>query len=83
MRMLLKVSVPVEAGNKAVETGTLPKVMMNFVERWKPEASYFSPDGGQRTAYFFFDLKDPSDIPSIGEPFFRELNAALELRPRR
>jgi hypothetical protein len=29
----------------------------------------------------FFDLKDVSDLPSIGEPIYQALNASLEYLP--
>ena len=47
----------------------------------KPEAAYFVADGGERTAYFFFDLKQPADIPPIAEPFFSTLHAAVDVTP--
>jgi hypothetical protein len=81
MRMLLKVSIPVESGNKALKDGTLPKTMMGFMEKFKPEASYFTAEGGKRTAFFFVDLADPSDIPSMAEPFFQNLHANIEFAP--
>jgi len=34
-----------------------------------------------RSGYIVFDLKDPSDLPSICEPFFTELGAKIELVP--
>jgi hypothetical protein len=51
------------------------------MEQIKPEAAYFTADGGKRTAFLFFDLKDPSDIPSISEPFFLNLGAELTYTP--
>ena len=30
-----------------------------FKDAAKPEAAYFVADGGERTTYFFFDLKQP------------------------
>lgn len=81
MRMMLKVSIPVEAGNRGVQDGSLPKTMMGFVERMKPESCYFIAEGGKRTGYFFFDLKDATMIPSAVESFFINLNAAIELTP--
>ena len=81
MRMMMKVSIPVESGNKGVTEGTLPKTVMAFVEKFKPEASYFTAENGKRTAFFFFDLKDPTAIPSAAEPFFSNLNASIELGP--
>ena len=63
MRMMLKVSIPVEAGNRGVREGIVPKTVMEFVEKMKPEACYFTPMNGNRTALFFFDLSDPTMIP--------------------
>jgi hypothetical protein len=47
MRVMMTVSIPVEAGNKALEDGSLPKTMMAFVEQMKPEAAYFMPENGK------------------------------------
>ena len=81
MRMMMKVSIPVESGNKGVKEGVLPKTVMGFVEQFKPEASYFTTDNGKRTAFFVFDLKDPTMIPSAAEPFFQNLHAAVDWAP--
>jgi len=81
MRTLMKVSIPVGAGNRAIKDGTLPKTVMEFVERMKPEACYFGPQGGNRTAYFVFDLVDPTVIPSAAEGFLINLEAAIEMSP--
>ena len=81
MRMMMKVSIPVEAGNRGVKEGILPKTVMGFVEQMKPESCYFFPEDGKRTALFFFDLKDPTMIPTAAEPFFMNLNASIEISP--
>ena len=81
MRMMMKVSIPVEAGNRGIRDGILPKTVMEFVEQMKPEACYFTPEGGKRTMFFFFDLADPTMLPSAVEPFFENLNAAIEVSP--
>ena|SRR5687768_15071596 len=81
MRTLLRVSIPVEAGNRAIASGRLPQLMEQVLGELKPEAAYFTADAGNRTAYLFFDLKDVSDIPKIAEPFFMELNARVEMMP--
>ena len=52
-----------------------------MVEKWNPEALYFSTLNGTRTAYVIFDLPDASEIPVFAEPFFMELNAEIELAP--
>jgi len=81
MRTMIKVTTPVEAGNKAFRDGTMLKTITESLDHLKPEAAYFLPDRGVRTAIFFVDLKDPSEIPGIAEPLFEKLNAAVEFSP--
>ena len=69
------------ATSKAIQDGRMPKVMQSTLERLKPEAAYFGPDGGQRTAFIIFQMDDPSQLPSISEPLFSEFNATLEFFP--
>ena len=78
---MIKVTVPVEAGNRAIRDGSLPKVISDALERLKPEAAYFFPDRGIRTCLFVIDIKDPSEIPVIAEPFFTQLDAAVDFTP--
>ena len=81
MRMMLKVSIPVEPGNTAVKDGSLKKVIGESLERLKPEAAYFLAEDGRRTAIMVFDLADQSEIPSIAEPFFLAFNASVSIAP--
>jgi hypothetical protein len=81
MRVLLKVNMPVEAANAAAKAGKLGSTIQSILEDLKPEAAYFTDDRGQRTGYLFLDLKEPSQIPSICEPWFLALNAAIEIHP--
>jgi hypothetical protein len=82
MRMLLRVSIPVEAGNAAAKDGTLGTTIERILADLKPEAVYFSlDDDGQRSGSIVFDLKDPSQIPAVGEPWFLAFNAKISLRP--
>jgi hypothetical protein len=79
--MMARISIPVEAGNKGIQDGSLPKAMQATAERWKPEAAYFTTFDGRRTAFFVFDMPDSSSIPHFAEPFFRELNAEVVFAP--
>lgn len=81
MRTLLKATLDVVASNKAIMDGTLPKIVQATIEKIKPEASYFTAMDGCRSCIMVFDLKDPSEIPGIAEPFFLNLNAKVEFSP--
>ena len=81
MRVLLKVSIPVEAGNAAVKAGKLGSTIQSILDEQKPEAVYFLDDKGQRTGYLFLDLADASQIPAVAEPWMLAFNAAIELHP--
>jgi len=81
MRTMLRISMDVEASNKAIKEGWLPKLVSQTTELVKPESTYFTTDHGKRTAYFVFDLKDSSMMPSIAEPWFAQTNASIDIMP--
>jgi hypothetical protein len=82
MRMLLRVSIPVETGNAAANAGTLGPTVEKLVAALKPEAAYFyADDNGQRCGSIVFDMQDTSQIPAISEPWFLAFNAKVSLRP--
>jgi hypothetical protein len=55
--------------------------MGQMMDQLKPEAAYFFPDDGMRSALFVFDLKEPSQIPAIAEQFFQVLHAEISMTP--
>ncbi len=81
MRMLLKMQMDVEAGNRAIKDGSLGEVLDRVMEQINPEAAYFTAIDGKRTGLIFFDMQEPSQIPAIAEPFFMALNAKIEFLP--
>ena len=81
MRMLMKVQMEVEAANRAISDGSWEQIMGRAMEQMRPEAVYFTAQDGKRTGFIVFDLKDPSDIPSIAEPFFMSVNASIDISP--
>ncbi len=81
MRCLLKVAIPVEAGNAAISDGSLPTTIESILADIKPEAAYFAGDNGKRTGFIFFALKDASQIPAVAEPWFLAFDAHVELHP--
>src|SRR6185369_17747250 len=82
MRMLLRVSIPVEAGNAAARAGTLGSTVEQILADLKPEAAYFfADDNGHRSGSIVFDMKDSSEIPALAEPWFLAFNANVSFRP--
>jgi hypothetical protein len=81
MRTMIKLQVPVAAGNDAIKSGRIAEVLGALMSNLHPEAAYFGAEGGERTAYIFFDLTDPSRIPVIAEPLFQNLDASVEISP--
>ncbi len=81
MRIMLKVSLPVETTNLAMVQGTFQTTMKEILGELKPEAAYFTEEFGQRTAFIFLTLKEPAQIPQVAEPFFLAFNAKVELHP--
>lgn len=79
--MMMKVKMDTAAASKAIQAGRMPTVMRSLMEQLKPEAAYFGPDGGHRTAFIIFQMDDPSQLPSISEPLFSEFNATVEVFP--
>ena len=81
MRFLLKVTIPVEAGNAAARAGKLGSTIQSILAELKPEAVYFTDNDGQRAALIFLDMQDASQIPAIAEPWLLAFNAKIEIHP--
>ena len=81
MRMMMKVQIDPEAASRAIADGSMPQVMQETLEKLQPEAAYFGPDNGIRTAFIVFDLQDPSQLPPISEPLFSTLKANIQMFP--
>lgn len=81
MRVMAKITIPVESGSQAIKDGSIGKLIQAAAERWQPEAMYFGPAEGRRTAFMVFDMPDPSDMVLFSEPWFMRLNADVEIIP--
>jgi hypothetical protein len=79
--MMMKVQIDTEAGSRALADGTLTRVMEEAMGRLRPEAAYFGPDHGCRTAFIVFDLEDPSQLPVLTEPLFGSMKASVDVFP--
>jgi len=81
MRTLAKFILDVDAANAAIQSGKLEQLVLASLDSIKPEATYFTTEGGKRAAYIVFDLQSPSDLPVIAEPWFMATNATVEFTP--
>jgi poly(3-hydroxybutyrate) depolymerase len=81
MRMLVKANFPAEKGSEAYQSGAMQRVFQAAAEALKPEAMYFYPEDGQRTAFIVFDMEGSWQLPAIVEPMFRELGASVHVTP--
>ncbi len=81
MRMLLKISIPVEKGKEAFKSGALKQTIQSTMEALKPEAAYFYPEDGKRACLFVFDMEGAWQLPPIVEPMFKNLDASVHVTP--
>jgi len=82
MRTLMRISMPVDATNTRISDGSMVEFLRKFLADHKPEATYFfTDDDGCRSASIVLDLKNPSDIPGLAEPWFLLCNAKVTFRP--
>jgi hypothetical protein len=81
MRFLMRVSWDVEAGNAVVRAGKLGQIIQSILAEQKPEAVYFTAEGGQRGGIIVVNITDASQIPALAEPWFLTANAKVEFIP--
>ncbi len=81
MRFLIKVTIPVEAGNATIKNGSLPQNIESILAKQKPEVAYFYEENGNRTGLICVNLQDASEIPAIAEPWFLAFDASVEFHP--
>jgi hypothetical protein len=80
MRMLLNVKLPHEPFNTLIREGKAGDIIKRIIKDLEPESIYFTEQNGARGAVAIVNISDPSQIPSICEPFFLNFNADCKLR---
>lgn len=80
MRMIAKISCPVEPFNTLIREGKAGALIEKILGDIKPEAAYFTEMEGCRTALLVVNVTDASDIPAIAEPWFLNFDADCEFK---
>jgi len=80
MRMIMHVSFPPEPFNTAVRDGSAGKKIQKILDATKPEGVWFTEHEGRRGATLVVDVKDPSSVPVLAEPWFLTFEASVEFR---
>ena len=78
MRTLMMLQFPIEPFNTLTRNGTVGAKMKAILDETKPEAAYFTAMDGHRGGVLVVDLKNPSDIPALAEPWFLTFNATVD-----
>jgi hypothetical protein len=81
MRMMLKAQLDIEAGNLAINDGSIAKVFDQVFGACRPELAWFLTENGLRTVYALFDMPSPDIIPALAEPLFQGLGATVSFLP--
>jgi hypothetical protein len=80
MRMLITVTIPNSPFNKLVREGSAGATLQKILAAIKPQAVYFTEQGGQRGAVLVVDMKDASEIPALAEPWYLSFDAKCTFR---
>lgn len=70
-----------EPANEMIKDGRMAGLIQEFMAKYKPEVAYFMTLDGCRTAMFIVDMADNASMVPMGEPFFMDLNAKLDVIP--
>lgn len=81
MRILARVTFPIEPFNTLVKAGSAGAKMKHILDELKPEAAYFTEIGGHRGGILIVHMESTSQIPAIAEPWFLTFNAQVEIHP--
>jgi len=81
MRVMLRITWDIEAGNALARAGKLGPTVGAILEEQKPEVAYFYSEHGKRAGMLIVNLENASRIPALAEPWFLACNAAVEILP--
>ena len=78
MKVLFKISLPVERFNELARKGAAGQKLASILEATKPESVYFTGNQSGRGVVAVYDLADGSQVPAVAEPWFLTFDAHIE-----
>jgi hypothetical protein len=81
MRFLIRTRIPTEPGNKMVQDPDFLRKLEDYINKVKPEASYFMPIEGQRSAAFIVNANSNDQLPAMVESLFQWMGANVDVIP--
>jgi hypothetical protein len=81
MRFLIRTRIPTELGNRMVQDPDFLKKLEEYINKVRPEASYFMPIDGQRSCAFIVNLQSNDQVPAAVEPLFQWMGANVDVIP--
>ena len=81
MRVMIKITIPVEKGNEVTRAGKMGETINALLAELDTEAVYLTLDQGQRAVYIFMNVQEAWELPVINEPWFLALNASIDIQP--
>jgi hypothetical protein len=71
MRFLIRARIPAESGNRMVQDPNFITRLEEYINKIKPEASYFMPVEGQRSMAYIVNIERNDQLPSTVEQLFQ------------
>jgi hypothetical protein len=71
MRFLIRARIPAESGNKMIQDPDFITKLEEYINKIKPEASYFMPVEGQRSMAYIVNIERNDQLPSTVEQLFQ------------
>ena len=81
MKYIIKVRLPIDAGNKALQDPKFGENLQSILQEIKAEAAYFTPIDGQRGIFIVTDFDEASRLAAISEKFWFFGKADIEFIP--
>lgn len=78
MKILFRITFPVQRFNELARNGTVGQKLAAIVEATKPESIYFTGSQSGRGAVAVYDFADGSQVPGVAEPWFLTFDAQIE-----